>query len=295
MNAVRVSVNEWSTRPANGVLDDIEQIGRAGFDGIGLWEGKFGDVDDGRIVESLAEHDLAAAFCVPRVWTILPVPFNRPGELRDPRERVDAMCESIPRLAKFDPEVIVIGPGVSGDAANPAGPIEAVHKGLGRVADVAAEHGLQIGFELLAERRGCPIATLPEIVDFIDDVGRENVGVMWDVWHSWCEPDVHERVRSYAHRINSVHINDVQVEERTSFDRALPGEGRGEAGRLIAALLEGGYDGWWEIEVFSDDGTFGMELSDSLWKLPPDEFLRRARAAFDATFADAEQAAASSR
>src|SRR5262245_47662764 len=149
MSTVRVGVNEWSTRPGNGVLEDIEQIARAGFDGIGLWEGKFGDVRDEEIADALAEHGLATSFCVPRVWTILPVPFNRPGEIRDPTARLDAMCDSIPRLAKFDPAVIIVGPGVSGDPANPAGPIEAVHEGLGRVADVAAAYGLKIGFELL--------------------------------------------------------------------------------------------------------------------------------------------------
>jgi sugar phosphate isomerase/epimerase len=107
------------------------------------------------------------------------------------------------------------------------------------------------------------------------------------VFHSWCEPDLHARLREFGHRINSVHINDIRVEERSNFDRELPGLGRGVAAEIIATLLEVGYDGWWELEVFSDDGTYGNDFPDSYWKLPHEEFLRRAKEAFDRSYAEA--------
>ena len=44
--------------------------------------------------------------------------------------------------------------------------------------------------------------------------------------------------------------------------------------------MEAGYDGWWELEVFSDDGSFGNAFPDSLWALPANEFLARAHDAF---------------
>jgi sugar phosphate isomerase/epimerase len=280
------AVNAWST-PHNSIFDDIEQVARTGGRGLGLFEGKFDGTSDAEIKEAMERHGLKATFCVPRTWTILPVPFNAPGMERDPAARTQLICASVRRLAAFDPEVIVVGPGVSGDPSHPAGPIDAVHDGLGRVADVAAEQGQRIGFELLAERRGSPLHNLPDIVAFIDDVGRENVGVMFDVYHSWCEPNLHERLRQYTPRINSVHINDVQVEERSSFDRALPGDGRSMAPAIMATLIEGGYHGWWELEVFSDDGTFGNAFPDSLWKLPHEVLLGRAKAAFDRAYAEA--------
>jgi len=49
--------------------------------------------------------------------------------------------------------------------------------------------------------------------------------VMFDTWHSWCEPGLHESLRRYGSRINSVHVNDVRPVERSNFDRVLPGEG----------------------------------------------------------------------
>ena len=64
-------------------------------------------------------------------------------------------------------------------------------------------------------------------------------------------------------------------------------EGSAIDGGLVASLLEAGYDGYWELEVFSDDGTYGNDFPDSYWKLPHAEFLALSKAAFDETYADA--------
>jgi sugar phosphate isomerase/epimerase len=282
----RYAVNAYST-PHNSAIDDIEQVARTGGKGVGLWEGKFGDDGDAAIRAALAANGLRATYCVPAVHTILPVPFNVPGVPTDPVERTDAICESIARLAPFEPLAIVIGPGTSGDPANPVGPVSAIAEALPRIADVAAAHGQALTFELLAERRGSPLHTLPMIADFIDGIGRPEIGIMFDIFHSWCEPDLHEHIREHGARINSVHVNDIVPEERCGFDRAMPGEGRGVAAGIIASLLEAGYDGWWELEVFSDDGTYGTDLPDSLWRMPHEEFLARGKEAFDRVYAEA--------
>ena len=71
------------------------------------------------------------------------------------------------------------------------------------------------------------------------------------------------------------------------FDRELPGRGRGVAPALTAALLAGGYQGWWKHEVFSDDGTFGEVFPDSYWKMPHEQLLEMVSAAFDACYTGA--------
>ena len=281
------AVQTFST-PHNTIFEDIEQIARTGAQGIGLSEGKFDDgASDEAIREAMDHHGLKASFCVPRTWCILPLPFDAPGSEQDPAVRTELICESIRRLSAFEPAVIVVGPGVSGDPLRPAGPIEAVAEGLARAADVAAEYGQQIGFELLSERAGAPLHNLPDIVDFIDEVGCDNVGVLFDVCHSYCEPDLHDRLRRYTPRINSVHVADVRVEERGGFDRVMPGDGRGVAAGIMATLIEGGYDGWWELEIVSDDGTYRNDWPDSLWKMPHEEMLRQGKAAFDRVYAEA--------
>ena len=49
---------------------------------------------------------------------------------------------------------------------------------------------------------------------------------------------------------------------------------------IVAALLQAGYKGWYDFEVFSDDGRWGNDFPDSLWKLPHEEFVTRGARAF---------------
>ena len=108
---------------------------------------------------------------------------------------------------------------------------------------------------------------------------------MFSVYHSWDEPGLHDQLRRYASRINSVQVCDIRQPERSPFDRELPGRGRSVAPAIIATLLGAGYDGWWELEIFSDDGTYGTALPDSYWAMPPRDFLTRAKKAFDESYA----------
>jgi len=41
-----------------------------------------------------------------------------------------------------------------------------------------------------------------------------------------------------------------------------------------------GWAGGYDLELFSDDGTFGDDFEDSLWKLPAEELARRGRRSF---------------
>lgn len=283
ITSAKYGVNAYST-PHNGVYDDIYQVARTSGTGLGLFEGKFIDGEDQKVRDEMAAHGLKSLYCVPTSHSILGIPFG-PSSVKMPlSQRGDLICASIARLSKFDPVVIAVAPGTSGDAKNPAGPIEDVVSSLPVIADTAAEYGVEIGLELLAERRGSPLYTLPDIVAVIDEVGRPNVGVLFDVFHSWPEPDLHDNIRKYASRINSVQVCDVKIDERSGHDRELPGLGRGVAPAIIASLIEGGYDGWWELEVFSDDGTYFNNFPDSYWALPHEEFLARSKAAFDVAY-----------
>jgi len=281
--APKYSVSQWST-PRNTVMEDIAQIARTGASGIGLWERKLEGHSDEAIRESLAEHGLTATFCIPRIFSLLPTPADPPSEPRETGARVEQICSGMARLAAFDPVAIVVAPGASGDPHAPAGPVEAVVDGLADIADAAAAMGLHIGFEFLAERRGGAVTSLAQTVEIVDDLGRENIHIVVDVWHAWPERDLHEQLRDQAHRIVALQVNDVRDPERSWCDRLLPGDGRSVAPRLIAALLEGGFGGWYDLEVMSDDGTWGTTLPDSLWALPHERMLARAKAAFDDSY-----------
>ena len=82
-------------------------------------------------------------------------------------------------------------------------------------------------------------------------------------------------------RFVGVHVADRREPTRGWADRAFPGEGVAGVPEILAALDAAGWDGLYDIEIFSDDGTFGSDLAGSLWALPETEALARARAAFE--------------
>src|SRR4029077_20019044 len=77
----------------------------AGVDGIGIWEIKLPEGGDEHAHEQLEASGLGRAAAVPAVPSILPLPlmYGR----ADPSERIEAICASVHRLARFEPSSVV--------------------------------------------------------------------------------------------------------------------------------------------------------------------------------------------
>jgi sugar phosphate isomerase/epimerase len=60
----------------------------------------------------------------------------------------------------------------------------------------------------------------------------------------------------------------------------LPGDGVIDLPTILGALDRAGWSGFYDLEVFSDNGAFGNAYDDSLWDVQPTELARRARESF---------------
>ena len=134
--------------------------------------------------------------CVPRV--IGPLKDAWRGGPDDPRERVRGVCDGISRLAQFGPPLVLIVTGAK--ALHPV--FEArtmVVEGLGEIARFAAERDIPIGVEVLREEsNGSLYNDLPRTFELLDEVGAENLSVVFDIWHLWDARDVFDQLRTYA-------------------------------------------------------------------------------------------------
>ena len=59
---------------------------------------------------------------------------------------------------------------------------------------------------------------------------------------------------------------------------------------MLRALDGAGWDGFYDLEIFSDNGAFGNAFSDSLWDVPAEELASRGREAFLSCWKQAESA-----
>jgi len=154
-------------------------------------------------------------------------------------------------------------------------------EGLRRLCERAGERGLAIGYEVV---RSPSITNLEEAEALLAEVASDRLGLVVDPWHLWDVPGYPQGLRRFAGRLVSVQLSDSRKNPRSLQDRRLPGEGEGRLPELLRLTRELGYDGWYDLEIISDDGRSGHDFPDSLWKLRPEVFLQRARARFDAVW-----------
>jgi len=117
---------------------------------------------------------------------------------------------------------------------------------------------------------------VPGTVDLITKIDQTAFKILFDTWHLWDTTDVLEEIQRNIHLIGGVHVADWRDPTRGWIDRAFPGEGVVALNSIIEALERAGFKGFWDVEIFSDDGRFKDDFEGSLWRLPPVEIVRRA-------------------
>jgi sugar phosphate isomerase/epimerase len=149
--------------------------------------------------------------------------------------------------------------------------------GIRNLAEEARKVGLRIGIEPMREAnrpRWTLVCSLAETLDLLEEVGDDDVGIIFDTWHMWDSDDVHNMIGVAIDRIHGVQIADYRDPTRSSLDRVAAGQGIAGIDRLVDEFRSAGYDGWYDLEIFSDDGRFVNDFPDSLWKLDPLEYAR---------------------
>jgi sugar phosphate isomerase/epimerase len=243
-------------------------------DGIGVWEIKLPAEGAAEALEQLEASGLGSAAAIPAVPSILPLPLMDGPE--EPQRRIEAICASLHRLAAFKPSSVVCLTGPGQDR-------ETVVEGLQAIGEEAARLGLRVGLEPVNQIGGedwTMISSLSEAVELLDDADRPALGIQFDSWHLW-NSEVVQDIERYARRFVGVHIADWSESTRGWCDRVLPGDGAADLPQILGALDRAGWDGFYDLEIFSDNGTFGNAWPDSLWDVPTEELARRGKDAFE--------------
>ena len=189
----------------------------------------------------------------------------------DPGERVEAIRAGIRRLAPFEPDCVLFLTGPGDDR-------QIVLDGIRAIADEGNAAGVRVALEPIQREYAhlWSIATsLDEAALLLDEAGRSDAGLIYDVWHLWNQPV--EQIARNRERIAGVHLADWRDPTRNTNDRVLPGDGVVEFAPIVEALR---WDGLYDLEIFSDP-----ELPDSLWNDDPRELARRGVEALSRVFA----------
>jgi sugar phosphate isomerase/epimerase len=187
-------------------------------------------------------------------------------DLRDPsrfRARQERSLVYLDVAAELGADCVYVATGPRGALSWEEAARQVVEQTVALLPDLYAR-GLRLALEPVHPLRQdiTFLNTAADTLDVLRAIDDPAVGYVFDTWHLWWERGVEQLARSSAHQVFNVQVSDHKAKTMRTMDRAMPGAGIAPVGRLLHALADGGYTGWWDLEVISDDNeAMGYEVA----------------------------------
>ncbi|MEQ9641379.1 MAG: sugar phosphate isomerase/epimerase family protein [Alphaproteobacteria bacterium] len=256
-DASLMALNTATLGPAASLADAIEGCVRHGIGAISPWRDKIAahGLDNAR--RHIADAGLAVNGVVRGGM------FTAPDWLDDNRRAVDEAA------ALGAASLVLVAGGLESGSRDLPQARALVAERLAELLPHARDAGVPLAIEPLhpmyAADRAC-VNTLAQALDLCEALGT-GVGVAIDVYHVWWDPDLATQV-ARAGRMGAIlayHVCDWRVPTRDLLlDRAMPGDGVIDLKAIRAMVEATGFDGFAELEVFSEADW---------WQRPVDEVL----------------------
>ncbi|MFI7633455.1 sugar phosphate isomerase/epimerase family protein [Nonomuraea sp. NPDC049400] len=281
-----LSLNQWTTRRWS-VAGAVDGCVRHGLEAVGLWREKVAEQGLAESVKLVREAGLrVSSLCRGGFLTA----GGLPGEegrrafaqaLEENRRAIDEAAELSAACL-----VMVVGglPGVKpgeplpagGFSRDVAGARERVAEALAELAPYAGERGVKLALEPLHPIY-CPdravLSTLGQALDLSLAYPEEQVGVVVDTFHVWWDPRVFEDIARAGRRIASYQVCDYlhPLPQDILLGRGMMGDGVIDFRPITRAVLDAGYAGDVEVEIFNAD----------IWAADPDEVVATMKARYE--------------
>ena len=269
----RLSIGHYMLRRWS-LEEDVRNLERLGFRSISLASSKLEAYGAERALRLLRASGLKVAHVGSYGWFGV--------EPRTIRRGVEQVRRAIDWVHRVDGDALFV---ISGgrDGASWEGAARAYGAAYARLLPEATAAGIRLAVEIVHPLRQdlSFVNTLADAGEIARGAGRGG-GYVLDLFHSGWERRLLETIgRDAARRIHAVQLSDVKRVTLRTMDRALLGRGVLPLPRIVRALERGGYRGWYEAEIISDDvDAMGYE-----------RVLRHTRAAFRKLFTPSASAA----
>lgn len=109
-----------------------------------------------------------------------------------------------------------------------------------------------------------------DAVELVRQFNDPHLGYVYDFWHLWYQREALTLAQTRASDIFCVQVSDHKAVTLRTWDRALPGEGIIALQTFFDALECGGYKGFYDLEVLSDDNDergYEETIAQAAWRL----------------------------
>ncbi|MAS95656.1 MAG: xylose isomerase [Verrucomicrobiales bacterium] len=263
----KLCVHTITTKPWS-VEESMDKYTEAGIGGITVWRQWLEGRDIAKVGDQLRDRNLEiVSLCRGGFFPSK----TEPGL----KEAIEDNKLAIREAAELGAPLIVLVCG-----AVPGQPLEESRKqiadGIAAVLPLAEEHNIKLAIEPLhpmyADDRSA-INTMASANEVCDQLNHPLAGIAADVYHIWWDPDLEEQIRITGEkdRLFAFHICDWMTPTADLLnDRGLMGEGCIDIPGIRAMVEATGFDGFNEVEVFSD----------RWWSQDQDTFLKAIKEAY---------------
>lgn len=245
--------------------EDVVRYRLAGIDTMGVWLPKLLEYGEERAVEWLAENNMSVS--------TLSYAGGFTGafghELTDVLEETRELVQ-LAGLLRAKSLVVVTGP-INNHITKHA--TRLVVESLKELADEASENDVTLSLMPMRKvfcRDWTFLHGLDESLAILDRVNHPAAKLAFDIYHLWPEKGLLQRLPDLIPRIGVVQVSDALPDGTCGYDRVLPGEGILPVSGLLNGLIEAGYRGCVDYQIWSE----------SLWQSVNQDWLQQCRANF---------------
>jgi D-psicose/D-tagatose/L-ribulose 3-epimerase len=258
---IAVNTFVWHSPLTDDLLDGrLRQIAEWGFEAVELPLEQPGDWDPGHAADLLAELGLA---------NVVGAVFGPGRELAaaapDVVESTKDYVRSAIRTAERQGSPLVIGPMYTSvgrtwrtDPGERRTLLAELRAALAELADYAGHHGVRLAIEPLNRYETSVLNTTEQVIELIDGLPAETVGVNLDTYHMNIEETSYEAAFALA----ADRLLHLQV---CANDRGAPGDDHLDWNGIRRGLVGIGYRGMLGIESFTADNET-IATAASIWR-----------------------------
>lgn len=245
----RFAINQITT-PKWSMPEAIEGYAAQGVHGIAVWRHFLDDYGMAETVRHLRQADMWVASLCTSAW----VNETDPARLRAAIDKNRAIIDQAAEIGA--PCVVMVVGGLPEGSKDLPGQRKRIRDVLAELAPHARDSGVSLGLEPLhpmycGDRSAMNLIT--ECNDMIDGLGDDAASLVPDVYHCWWDPAFERELRRAGpKRIKTFHLCDWLVPTRNLRDRGMVGDGVADIAAMRGWLDDIGYDGPFEIELFSE-------------------------------------------
>ena len=256
-----VTTDKWTFE------EDVSGYKRAGVSSIGVWWNKLRDYGVEKGIDLLQQENMHVSTLIGIGW------FTREDRSQI-RPCIPDNHLAIDLAAKLKADCLTVVAGPPGQWSKREA-LEIATKAIKELLPYAEDRGVRLALEPLHPMntgRGSVVNTISMAMDMVESINSPFFGVYLDTYHIWWDFCLDTQIPRAKGSIFGVHVNDWREPPRDiNRDRAMMGEGIIPLKHILGLINETGYDGYYEIEI----------LSEELWKLDHNSLVQQCVTSFE--------------